>query len=174
LREAIADLPAIANGDDSDELPYLEPNGSATEFVAFARSGAPAGKVWDHVVSTHADYVIERYRRIPPGSNWSAIAHMMTNYAAVDRTHSNIYRRLMWDQPSITVGHYRKAMLIHPEQHRGLSLREAARLQSFPDWFRFAGTDQGAKKGMTYKQQQVANAVCPLLAKALGELLLEL
>jgi site-specific DNA-cytosine methylase len=65
-------------------------------------------------------------------------------------------------------------MLIHPEQHRGLSLREAARLQSFPDWFRFAGIDQGAKKGMTYKQQQVANAVCPLLAKALAELLLEL
>jgi site-specific DNA-cytosine methylase len=174
LREAIADLPPIANGHDVDELPYEGPKGPLAEFLAFVRQGAPAGVVWDHVVSTHAEYVIERYRRIPPGSNWSAIAHMMTNYAAIERTHSNIYRRLIWDEPSITVGHYRKAMLIHPDQHRGLSLREAARLQSFPDWFRFAGTNQGARKGVSYKQQQIANAVCPMLAKALAERLLGL
>jgi len=124
LREAIADLPPIVNGHDCEEISYHEPNGSRSEFLAFTRDGAPKGKVWDHVVSTHADYVIERYRRIPPGANWSSIAHMMTNYADVDRTHSNIYRRLIWDQPSITVGHYRKAMLIHPEQHRGCGFRK--------------------------------------------------
>jgi DNA-cytosine methyltransferase len=175
LRDAIYDLPEISNGHDADELPYDEPKDSRSDFLAFVRRGAPWGIVWDHIVSTHAEYVIERYRRIPQGANWSAIAHMMTNYAEVDRTHSNIYRRLTWDQPSITVSHYRKAMLIHPEQHRGLSLREAARIQSFPDWFRFAGTEyQGPKKGMSYKQQQIANAVCPALAKALAERLLEL
>lgn len=172
LREAISDLPKIRNGDVAEELRYKEPNGHSTEFLSFLRRGAPSQLVWDHVVSTHADYVIERYRKIPPGANWSAIADMMTNYADIERTHSNIYRRLLWDQPSITVGHYRKAMLIHPEQHRGLSLREAARLQSFPDWFRFAGN--GVKGGMTYKQQQVANAVCPLVARAMANLLLEL
>jgi DNA-cytosine methyltransferase len=174
LREALGDLPRIVNGDDVDELAYADPDRVQNEFLSFVRAGTPRNVLWDHVLSKHADYVIERYRRIPPGSNWSAIADMMTNYAAIDRTHSNIYRRLVWDQPSITIGHYRKAMLIHPEQHRGLSLREAARLQSFPDWFRFSGNDQGPKKGMSYKQQQVANAVCPLVTKEIANLLLEL
>lgn len=65
-------------------------------------------------------------------------------------------------------------MLIHPEQHRGLSLREAARLQSFPDWFRFAGTAGGRDGGLMHKQQQLANAVCPLVTKAISEFILEL
>src|SRR5262249_14083532 len=96
--------------------------------------------IYDHVTSRHADYVIDRYRRIPQGGNWENIRDHLTNYTDVSRTHSNIYRRLRWNEPSITIGQYRKSMLVHPSQHRGLSLREAARLQSFPDWFRFSGT----------------------------------
>jgi site-specific DNA-cytosine methylase len=98
----------------------------------------------------------------------------MTNYAEISRTHSNIYRRLRWDEPSITIGHYRKSMLVHPSQHRGLSLREASRLQSFPDWFRFAGTSNGGVGGLVHKQQQLANAVCPLVTKAIAEFILRL
>ncbi len=48
-------------------------------------------------------------------------------------------------------------MIIHPSQHRGLSFREACRLQSFPDWCRFFGTKDD-------HQQQLANAVPPLMA----------
>jgi site-specific DNA-cytosine methylase len=99
---------------------------------------------------------------------------MMTNYAAIERTHSNIYRRLISSEPAITIGNYRKAMLVHPSQHRGLSLREAARLQSFPDWFRFAGAADGLGGGLGFKQQQIANAVCPLVTKAVAEFLLQL
>ena len=64
-------------------------------------------------------------------------------------------------------------MLVHPDQHRGLSLREAAWLQSLPDWFLFAGTPDGKKGGLMHKQQ-VANAVCPLLTKAIAEFILKL
>jgi len=39
---------------------------------------------------------------------------MMTNYAGLERTHSNIYRRLKWEEASITIGNYRKSMIIHP------------------------------------------------------------
>lgn len=176
-RQAIADLPRIRNGQSNEQVQYSEPSSEVlreNEFLQYVRAGAQPGLMFDHVTSRHADYVIERYRNIPAGGNWESIRDQMTNYANVSRTHSNIYRRLRWDEPSITIGHYRKSMLIHPSQHRGLSLREAARLQSFPDWFRFAGTANGEPGGLVHKQQQLANAVCPLVTKAIAEFMLNL
>lgn len=172
--QAIADLPEVENGHSAVEMDYGVPADSENEFLELMRMGATEGSISDHVVSRQADYVIERYEQIPEGGNWENIIEMMTNYAAVSRTHSNIYRRLKWQEPSITIGHYRKSMIIHPKQHRGLSLREAARLQSFPDWFRFAGSSESLEGGLTHKQQQLANAVCPLVTKAVADYLLKL
>ncbi len=177
VREAIADLPRIGNGHSPESVPYVEPSEEMlheNEFLRYARSGSEREVVFDHVTSRHANYVIDRYRKIPAGGNWESIRGDMTNYADVSRTHSNIYRRLRWGEPSITIGHYRKSMLVHPSQHRGLSLREASRLQSFPDWFRFAGTAAGEPGGLVHKQQQLANAVCPLVTKAIAEFMLNL
>lgn len=177
VRDAIGDLPPIGNGYAEEQMAYREPTRTALQansFLSVVRRGTERGAVTDHVTSRHADYVIERYRRIPPGGNWESIADDLTNYADVKRTHSNIYRRLLWNEPSITIGHYRKSMLVHPSQHRGLSLREAARLQSFPDWFRFVGNPQGGPGGLVHKQQQLANAVCPLVTLAIAKFILEL
>lgn len=177
VRDAFSDLPSIPNGQSDAELPYEEQAAKKlllNPFLRAMRAGAPAGVISDHVTSRHARYVLHRYRAIPPGGNWRDIADRMTNYANVERTHSNIYRRLHWDEPSITIGHYRKSMIVHPSQHRGLSLREAARLQSFPDWFRFAGTSDGRDGGLVHKQQQLANAVCPLVTRAIANFVLSL
>jgi DNA-cytosine methyltransferase len=173
VRDAIADLPPLENGGSQSIDSYVAPAG-ANAFLREMRRGVPRRELADHVASRHADYVIERYRRIPPGGNWFDIRDHLTNYADVQRTHSNIYRRLVWDEPSITIGHYRKSMLVHPSQHRGLSLREACRLQSFPDWFRFAGTREGGNGGLVHKQQQLANAVCPLVTRAIADFILQL
>ena len=174
--DAIGDLPRIGNGCSIEACSYSESTEGldGSQFLRYVREGSPKNVLFDHVTSRHADYVIDRYRRIPAGGNWENIRESLTNYANVSRTHSNIYRRLRWDEPSITIGHYRKSMLIHPSQHRGLSLREATRLQSFPDWFRFAGTEDGTPGGLVHKQQQLANAVCPLVTRAIADFMLGL
>lgn len=69
---------------------------------------------------------------------------------------------LEYDEPSGTVVNVRKSMWIHPVKNRAISIREAARLQSFPDSFVFYGS-----KDKQY--QQVGNAVPPIMAKAIAE-----
>ena len=174
---AIRDLPRITNGHLIERTPYAEPSKESLDsnpYLRYVREGCDECVLFDHVTSKHADYVIERYRRIPPGGNWENIRDTMGNYSDPSRTHSNIYRRLVWKEPSVTIGHYRKSMLVHPSQSRGLSLREASRLQSFPDWFRFSGSPDGSPGGLVHKQQQLANAVCPLVTKAIAESMLRL
>jgi DNA-cytosine methyltransferase len=159
VRRAIGDLPALENGQHWDKGEYAP---SDDIFVQQMRRYMANGGLYDHVATLHADYVIERYKKIPEGGNWKNIREEMTNYKTVDNTHSNIYRRLVGSEPAITISHYRKSMIIHPSQDRGLSLREACRLQSFPDWCRFHGTTND-------KQQQLANAVPPLMATAVAK-----
>ena len=76
-----------------------------------------------------------------------------------------IYKRLREEKPSITITNFRKAMIIHPSQHRLLSVREAARIQTFPDRFEFEG-------GISNMQQQVSDAVPVELARKVGESML--
>lgn len=153
VSDAIADLPMIDNGDQYNG--FYEPK--MNKYIEYLRRYMDNYDIYDHFCTKHKDYVIERYEKIKQGENWQSIRHLMTNYTDVNKTHSNIYRRLSSDTYAYTIIHYRKSMIIHPTQNRGLSFREACRLQSFPDWFRF----MGKKDSM---QQQLANAVPPLLA----------
>ena len=178
VKEAIYDLPVVENGENRVIQNYNESNQAQLKlnpFLQQMRKMAISDTIEGHLVSRQADYVIERYRNIPPGGNWKNIQHMMTNYTNIEKTHSNIYRRLRWDEPSITIGNYRKSMIIHPGQNRGLSLREASRLQSLPDWFTFCGnTDISKTAGLMHKQQQLANTVSFLLTLAIAKQILKL
>lgn len=163
VADAILDLPNLQNGDFIESLHY---NGLANnEFANTMRANSNFSM--QNYVSRNRDYVIQRYGHIKQGENWRAIpAELMTNYANTDNCHSGIYKRLDSTKPSIVISNYRKNMLIHPFENRGLSVREAARLQSFPDDFIFQGT-------LMYIQQQIGNAVPPILAKAIFESLIE-
>ena len=156
VREAIADLPNLWPGSTDGPLRYNDC--VLSEFAIKMRGDCELS--YNNSVTQNSHKIIERYRYIPQGGNWSCIpSSLMTNYKDVSRCHTGIYRRLCWDMPSVTIGNYRKNMLIHPDQDRGLSVREAARLQSFPDNYRFFGS-------IGFQQQQVGNSVPPLLAKA--------
>jgi DNA (cytosine-5)-methyltransferase 1 len=164
VREAIGDLPTLGNGASVDTLPY-----GSTPPSAFARALRGALKISsNHLVTNNQPFVLRRYPYVPQGGNWENIPiRLMRNYADRSRCHEWIYRRLSECEPSVVIGNYRKNMLIHPTQDRGLSVREAARLQSFPDTFEFQGS-------IGLQQQQVGNAVPPLLARAVFRSILDL
>ncbi|MES5099531.1 DNA cytosine methyltransferase [Agrobacterium sp. BA1120] len=156
LWEAIGDLPELLNGAEEDILTY----GHVTPST-YARSlKAGLERCTGHLVSRNADPIVARYRHVPQGGNWQDIPGMMRDPVTDRRRyHSGIYKRLVQDAPSVVIGNFRKSMLIHPTQDRGLSVREAARIQSFPDRYLFRGS-------IGFQQQQVGNAVPPILAKA--------
>jgi DNA (cytosine-5)-methyltransferase 1 len=175
VREAIADLPRIANGESRNRQRYAAPIMNGNAFLRTMRRFAPKDFIEGHIVTNQADYVIERYKRVPPGGNWQDIRRMLRHYSRIENTHSNIYRRLMWDSPAVTIGHYRKSMLIHPSQNRGLSLREACRLQALPDWFVLHGSPAGSTiDSLDGKQQQLANAVSYAMTASVAQFLIDL
>lgn len=156
VEEAISDLPSLKNGSCFYQLEYKADAQSA--YSKSLRNGSQ--HALDNFVTQNSQLVVDRYKHIPQGGNWESIpSALMNNYKDYTRCHGGIYHRLSTDKPSVVIGNYRKNMLVHPFENRGLSVREAARLQSFPDWFEFKGP-------LTQRQQQVGNAVPPLLAKA--------
>ncbi|MDQ0592185.1 DNA (cytosine-5)-methyltransferase 1 [Chryseobacterium ginsenosidimutans] len=159
VEDAFTDLPDLVNGNGDTELKYKE--GKNSEYSLLLKGDLKSIK--NNAVSRNSETVINRYQYIHEGGNWKDIPiELMETYKDVTRCHTGIYHRLNRKKPSVVIGNYRKNMLIHPWQERGLSVREAARLQSFPDNFNFVGT-------INSQQQQVGNAVPPLLAKAVFE-----
>lgn len=165
VNDAIEDLPDLTNGQQMETMSYKMPASKASKYARMMRKGSKRCR--QNYVSRNADYVIERYTHIKQGENWESIPdELMQNYANKQNCHSGIYKRLIAAEPSVVISNYRKNMLIHPFQDRGLSVREAARLQSFPDSFYFEGC-------LMSIQQQIGNAVPPLLAKAVFRKILE-
>jgi DNA (cytosine-5)-methyltransferase 1 len=156
VADAISDLPRLESGATKNWMEYACPPQSR-----YARQmRGQLTRSANHLVTRNQPIILKRYSFVPQGGNWKSIPRrLMRNYSDPSRCHEWIYLRLRPDEPSVVIGNYRKNMLIHPWQDRGLSVREAARLQSFPDWFQFIGS-------IGFQQQQVGNAVPPLLARA--------
>lgn len=114
---------------------------------------------------------------VPCGGNWRhlpldfpsrRVDQIRRGAAAGKGSRSTYYGRLSWDRPSYTISTFfnrpGNGCFIHPEAPRLLTVREAARLQTFPDWFHFTGSGRAP-------YVQVGNAVPPLLAYQLGRVL---
>lgn len=167
VRDAIEDLAEVNTVTDisSDIGTPLK----KVELSELGKSLRDSDVLYNHIITKTTDTAMERFRALKQGQNFHALDESMkTNtYTDASRTQNTIYLRLNYDEPSGTVVNVRKSMWIHPEKDRAISIREAARLQTFPDSFVFYGS-----KDQQY--QQVGNAVPPIMAKAIAKKLAKL
>lgn len=117
----------------------------------------------NHSPTEHTDRVAERFDRLEQGQNVTDLENPGTKKAS--------QRRLAADAPAPTITGV-PSDYIHPTKNRCLTNRELARLQSFPDWFRFTGPEKGGggtRGEMATQAEQIGNAVPPRLMKQIGE-----
>ncbi|MEU9994318.1 DNA (cytosine-5-)-methyltransferase [Streptomyces sp. NPDC050848] len=169
LRDAIGDLPDLdpqpRERVGEREMAYTPPT-SPSPFLELMRENAPEGVVWDHMTRRVRQDDWEIFSdHMDSRTLYSDLPEEKRRYSAEHFTDK--YKKLAWDERSRSItAHIAKDgyWYIHPEQPRTLTVREAARLQTFPDRFRFAGTRSDAFR-------QIGNAVPPLLGKAAAEAL---
>lgn len=163
VREAISDLEDVEPVVDiADDVGI--PLGEKTGLGMLEQSLRNAAVLRNHIITETTDTAMQRFKKIKQGKNFHSLDEALkTNtYTDVSRTQNTIYLRLNYDEPSGTVVNVRKSMWIHPTLDRAISVREAARLQTFPDSFVFCGS-----KDKQY--QQVGNAVPPIMAKSIAK-----
>lgn len=170
LHDAIGDLPPIPGGQRAERLPYQpRPKRSSSFQQRMRQDLPPADRRWiyDHITRAVRPDDWEAYTGLEPGQTYADMPAHLQRYRTDIFTDK--YKRLSWHELSRTItAHIAKDgyWYIHPEQHRTLSVREAARLQTFPDSFRFAGQP-------SHRFSQIGNAVPPVLAEAVGRALLK-
>ncbi|WP_020472345.1 DNA cytosine methyltransferase [Zavarzinella formosa] len=132
---------------------------SPSEYASRMRQAGGTVKILTGCLkSVHTETVVKRFKDTPPGGQ-----------EPISR-----FYRLKWDGVSPTIragtgperGSHTAPRPIHPEWPRCITVREAARLHSFPDWFQFRGT-------RWHGFRQIGNSVPPLLAKAVGQAIYE-
>ncbi len=158
VRDAISDLPAVNAGEVDSEDPMHRAPDHTDRIIEMLDLTPVDGGSWPDIPEEHR----EEY--------WSA---SMKKRARKGDTSSycDTYGRMHWDKPAPTITRKSSSpscgRYVHPEQNRNITVREAARLQTFPDEWQFQGafTDWYAQNG---------NAVPPRLAEAIAEKVLEL
>lgn len=167
--EAIGDLAEYQVDEDNTVHPLIEYHKNINNLSPYAKSMREGSKgIQNHIVPKPKEKTKERFNVLKEGENFHNLNEALKdNYAVPERTQNSIYLRLDSSKPSGTVINVRKSMWIHPTLNRAISVREAARLQSFPDRFVFKGTKDS-------QYQQVGNAVPPLMAKGIAEIILKL
>lgn len=164
VHDAIFDLedvpPVYDLADDEEGIPLEHKE----QLSSVAQQLRDSDVLKNHIITKTTDVAMARFKALHQGENFHSLEESLkiNTYTDVKRTQNTIYLRLNYNEPSGTVLNVRKSMWIHPTLDRAISIREAARLQTFPDSFVFCGP-----KDKQY--QQVGNAVPPIMAKAIAK-----
>ena len=168
IDQAFSDLPPLPNGGALVVAEYAhEPRNEYQEYLRSGENG-----VTNHAAARLAPVNLQRLKHIPQGGSWRDIPIDLLPDGmkrAKRSDHTKRYGRLRSHGLASTIltkcdPHW--GAYFHPDQDRIISVREAARLQSFPDWFEFKGS-------RTDQYVQVGNAVPPLLGRAIAQAILE-
>lgn len=165
VADAIEDLPHLEMGQGAEEVGYTV-NDQLSEYARAMRN--PHGVTFNHVAAKLGKQNADRMKHVPPGGSWRDIPHELLP-AGMQRArrsdHTKRYGRLHPDGLAGTVltkcdPHWGTVFL--PDQNRTLTVREAARFQSFPDTYEFSGS-------RVSQYEQVGNAVPVLMARAIAK-----
>lgn len=190
VEDAIMDLPALEPKEEASKYEVKKDCKTSEQkelylsYMRGSRSLVPAhmnytdDTLTSHLAPGHTPKMRLRLENIRPGESMRTAYERLINEGKEDLAKKcfpkKIYgarnRRLKLDEPSFTVTSHCLDEMVHPTQNRGLTPREAARLQSFPDWYIFQGDYvqfHGDPEEDRY--EQVGDAIPPLLAKALGD-----
>jgi DNA (cytosine-5)-methyltransferase 1 len=167
VNNAIGDLPRVEGGwrpkgGADGWTPYAGTRSSFQRSMRASVVGEEADKVFDHITRPVREDDLKAFELLDSSTRYSDLPAELKRYR--DDIFDDKYKRLDADNLSRTItAHIAKDgyWYIHPEQNRTLTVREAARLQTFPDYFRFAGPPSAAFR-------QIGNAVPPLLGEAIG------
>ena len=181
LWDAISDLPKLQAGEGEEEQSYTSK--PVTDFQNWARGNQQI--LFNHAAMLHTERLVTRFKQIAWGYSVSDLpgeygAHKRNGNGSLSETlyHQN-NRRLHPFKPSFTIPAHFYSSFVHPFQNRNLTAREGARIQSFPDNYRFMGKrtivpyklleKEGRKQERHLSQyNQVGNAIPPLLSKAVA------
>ena len=160
--DAISDLAYLESGEGSEEQEYKYP--AESDYEKMLRLGSSI--LFNHVATKHSPLALERLALIPPNAG----REVLPEEHLTKSIYSGTWTRMRKDEISVTITTRfdtpSSGKFTHPFLNRAITVREAARIQSFPDNFHFIGN-----KGSQMKQ--VGNAVPPLLAAAIAEVIME-
>ncbi len=156
LKDALGDLPPIQSGENGDALGYLK--NADNVFLEFVRNSK---ELSEHSSPKNNEKLIEIMQTLKDGQSKDDLPESLRPKSG----YINTYAKMWWEKPAPTITRNfstpSSSRCIHPRDSRALSIREGARLQSFPDNYKFYGSASA-------KRLQIGNAVPPLLSVALA------
>lgn len=167
VEEALSDLPVLHNGEVGEPA---KPYRSEPQNIFQATLRADSSAVYNHEAARLSQLNLDRISHIPPGGNWTDIPVDLLPAGMKKARRSDHTKRYGRVEPTglastiLTKCDPHWGAYIHYDQDRAFTVREAARIQSFPDTYRFTGS-------RVEQYAQVGNAVPPLLANAVGNAL---
>ncbi len=156
LEESISDLPSIKSGQSATKYNF-EPN---NDFLKFVRLNS--NNLTEHNAPKNGEHLIKIMEALKDGESKDDLPENLRPKTG----YGNTYAKLWWKKPATTITRNfacpSSSRCIHPRDSRAMTIREGARLQSFPDDYIFYGSD-------LMKRLEIGNAVPPLLSKAIAK-----
>lgn len=155
LEDALSDLPSLKSGEECSEYASNPKN----EFQKFAHD---CEKLRDNQSPKNGEHLIRIMQALPDGGSKEDLPEELRPKSGF----GNTYAKMWWKKPAPTITRNfacpSSSRCVHPRDSRALSTREGARLQSFPDSYKFYGST-------SMKNLEIGNAVPPLLSVALAK-----